>query len=106
MSVRNRPRNGPTKDEDEEINMYNQIKKDIEKLATMQKRSIEITEKIKKKEVEMADLDKARSKWFSTIFSRPYLFVCKFSFFATLLPLLTIEAERCPQYLTLHRIDR
>ena len=54
--------------------MYNQIKKDIEKLATMQKRSIELTEKIKKKETEMAELEKAKSRDFPSVFlSLPHL---------------------------------
>ena len=56
MSIRNRPRNGGLKDEDEEITMFNQIRKDLEKLASMQKRQIELADMIKKKETEIKDL--------------------------------------------------
>ena len=56
MSIRNRPRNGTVKDEDEEITMFNQIRKDLEKLGTMQKRQIELAELIKQKEVDIKEL--------------------------------------------------
>ena len=56
MSIRSRPRNGGLKDEDEEITMFNQIRKDLEKLASMQKRQVELADMIKKKETEIKDL--------------------------------------------------
>ena len=65
MSVRNRPRNGAVKDEaeaHEEINMWNQIKKDLEKLSFHQKRQMELGEKIKKKEAENKELENAKSR--------------------------------------------
>ena len=47
MAARNRPRNGPVKeDPDEELSMWNQIKKDLEKCSVIQKRSKEVSEKI------------------------------------------------------------
>lgn len=61
MSIRNRPRNGTVKDEDEEITMFNQIRKDLEKLGTMQKRQIELAELIKKKEIEIKELQNIKS---------------------------------------------
>jgi hypothetical protein len=62
MSARSRPRNGGVKDEDEEITMFNQIKKDLDKLATMQKRMTELGEKIKKKELENRELEIGKSR--------------------------------------------
>ena len=61
MSIRNRPRNGTVKDEDEEITMFNQIRKDLEKLGTMQKRQIEVAELIKKKEIDIKELQGRKS---------------------------------------------
>lgn len=56
MAARNRPRNGAVKeDPDEELSMWNQIKKDLEKCSAIQKRAkivsqsiIEMEEKIGK----------------------------------------------------------
>lgn len=56
MSSRNRPRNGVAKEEfadaHEESTMWQQIKKDIEKLGTIQKRQMELTQEIQ--DVELA----------------------------------------------------
>ena len=57
MSSRNRPRNGTLKDESdahEETNMWNQIKRDIEKLSQIQKRQREVIAKILEMEEQMA----------------------------------------------------
>ena len=65
MSIRNRPRSGAVKDEaeaHEEVTMWNQIKKDMEKLSGIQKRQIELSERVKKKETDIKELDVARSK--------------------------------------------
>ena len=64
MSARSRPRSGPVKDDaeaHEEMAMWNQIKKDLERLSAMQKRQIELGEKIKKKEAECKELEDAKS---------------------------------------------
>ena len=57
MSSRNRPRNGGLKDDSdahEETTMWNQIKKDIEKLGQLQKRQREVNAKILEMEDQMA----------------------------------------------------
>ena len=67
MSARNRPRSGPAKDDaeaHEEITMWNQIKKDLEKLSGIQKRQIELVEKVRKKEEEMKELENNKSRLF------------------------------------------
>lgn len=64
MSVRSRPRNGAIKDDaeaHEEITMWNQIKKDLEKLSGIQKRQMELGDKIKKKEGENKELETSKS---------------------------------------------
>ena len=74
MSQRSRPRSGPVKDEadtHEETAMWNQISKDLGKLSVIQKRQIEVTEQIKKKEVENKELDEAKS---TSIFSTRFLY--------------------------------
>ena len=72
MSIRNRPRNGTVKDEDEEITMFNQIRKDLEKLGTMQKRQIELAELIKQKEIDVKELQNKKS-----MLSAPSLGECR-----------------------------
>ena len=65
MSARNRPRSGGVKDEadaHEEINMWNQIKKDLEKLSGIQQRMKELKDLIVAKEVETKELENAKSK--------------------------------------------
>ena len=54
MAARSRPRNGAVKeDPDEELSMWNQIKKDLEKCSVIQKRSKEVSEKIVAMEEKM-----------------------------------------------------
>ena len=54
MAARNRPRNGAVKeDPDEELSMWNQIKKDLEKCSVIQQRSKEVSEKIVAMEEKM-----------------------------------------------------
>ena len=57
MSSRNRPRNGALKDDSdahEETTMWNQIKKDVEKLGQLQKRQREVIARILEMEDQMA----------------------------------------------------
>ena len=71
MSVRSRPRNGAVKDDaeaHEEFQMWNQIKKDLEKLSGIQKRQIEVSEKIKKKEGDNKELENSKSEPFLSFF--------------------------------------
>jgi hypothetical protein len=55
MAARNRPRPGPVKeDPDEELSMWNQIKKDIEKCSAIQKRAAVVSQTIVEMEAKMA----------------------------------------------------
>ena len=54
MAARNRPRNGASKeDPDEELSMWNQIKKDLEKCNVINKRAAEVSKNIKESEEKM-----------------------------------------------------
>jgi len=54
MAARNRPRNGAVKeDPDEELSMWNQIKKDLEKCNSIQKRAKVVSQQIIEMEEKM-----------------------------------------------------
>lgn len=59
MAARNRPRNGPTKDDSadahEERNMWNQIVNDLKRLKSIQASAIEVSKAIVEMEAKMAE---------------------------------------------------